>query len=108
MKKVLEEHRTILSMNIDSLRSQGADNDIISLLEKVVTIESYSILYFDTLDENIVSTLNSLITLASDISTGKSDNQNEKYIALSTLVDSIEKLYKQKKIILCSEEKQLI
>lgn len=83
---------------IEDLKRKGYEGEVISILERISNIGSITILNFSALTEEEINRVLKTIALSESIIERK---DNEEYLtALKTLVNSVERLFIEKKLLL--------
>jgi len=108
MKSFISTHIDELSYHADKLRAHGANEKLLELLNRVITIGSVSILYGDELAMSELEAVSSSIRLAEAMITPENERDIEKNSeALEAVIGRIETLFRSKQLLLDSEEKKM-
>ncbi len=107
-KSFISTHIDELSYQVDKLREHGANEELLGLLNRVVTIGSVSILYGDELGDSELDAVVSSVKLAEAMITPENENDIEKNSeALRAIIERMEALFRSKQLLLDSEEKKI-
>ncbi len=97
-----------LEYRIDLMRSMGADEDLIDLLSRVISIGSISIFYQTSLKDAEVSPVKITLDLALKITKSSEENMQTDFGTLLAITERMETLYREKHWLLSSEKKALV
>ncbi len=109
MRSFISTHISELSYQVDKLRAHGISEELICLLNRVITIGSVSILYGDELDGKELEAVGFSIKLVETMIMPENENDIQKNSeALGAIIERIEALFRSKQLLLDSEEKKIV
>lgn len=108
LKNRIHLYSTELADRTEILKRMSADENLVELLRRASILGSTSILNFNELGEAELMSVLHVLALANDIVKDEHlDSMETNYRTLESLVDSLEALFRSKKLLLDSEKKKI-